>query len=113
MFDDNSQMFFAFVGFEKYDETVKSYNILSNDFTIVSSFGQTISFNSSINSYVSSRVNFVQFEIVDLLDQSCIAEIKVVKVFLGENSGPNKRAYMNDIEEFNFFLRKQGKQFKS
>ena len=119
IYGENPQSNFAAVGFGDFDGAARPYGSDSNPAssalwkpsTVASSSDCSgrVTPASSIDSYISPRANCIQFGVAginlnDLPDVSADAKtsqigvgaIPKVEAFLGEGSGPNKRAHVED-----------------
>ncbi len=121
VFGDNPQVNFATVGFGEYDGAVRPYgtelrkpSTASTSSVTSSTTGQNTPSSSSIDSYVSPSSNSLQFGVAGLLTQAPSAETKAAEAMLGEGSGPNKRAHVEEAVDPTLqagpSLRQQGKQ---
>lgn len=109
VFGDNPQVNFASVGFGEFDGAVRPYGTEQNPSTASTSSsassGQVTPSTSSIDSYISPRTNSVQFGVAGLTTppRAHATDAKAFRahsgVFLGEGSGPNKRAHVEDEAE--------------
>ena len=82
MFENNSQINFIVIEFEKFDEAIRSFEtfIFIITFFIINSISKTLYF--SINFFISLKVNFVQYEIIELLIRFYSIDVKITKVNL-------------------------------
>ncbi len=110
VFGDNPQANFASVGFGEFDGSVRPYGtvlpktssaIIPVPASSASSNTGQLTPTSSIESYVSPNSHSVQFGVAGLSLSRAHSESKVAQAesFLGEGSGPNKRAHFDDDPE--------------
>ena len=95
MFENNFQINFIVVEFEEFDEAVRSFETFFISIItsfIINSISKTFCF--LINFFIFFKINFVQYEIIELLIRFRSIDVTIIEVNFNERSTLNKRAYI-------------------
>lgn len=117
MFDNSSQINFAIINYEDYNNNLISYK--SNFSTLLISlkiFAVLTPFlSNSFIMFIINSINIILFDIINLtinLPYTFIVEIKEINVILKKRFNSNKKTHVKN-EKPNSSSRKQNKQSKS